>query len=676
MDGKWASVQQAEVDVSLVKEDYIIDGKIDLVKGVDGTVEIVDFKSERKPDMVKMRERLEHYRRQLQIYAYLIEQRTGQKVSKMHLYYTGEENGNPMITYPYTRTAIEGTVAAFDDTVHKILRKDFKHRCDDAKTCKNCDFRYYTGTPYVNKQVLPEVVYAYGLNESIAHGYLKDADPIGFENVKNEEFLRTSITKFWERYGGKTYEGLLPKLAIFAANVKEATDVVRPAVEKVLSELGISLSTVLVNTGDPSVTKDEDIKNFNNLDVIGTEGSKKQFIILVEKGREGWNCRSLLGIALFRSPKSKVFVLQATMRCLRQLTKEQLKATIFLSKENYDTLDDELRKNYNMEISDFGKSPNTNKKVYKVRVLPPPRSIKMKRLWHEYSLIEKEYSVPIDFHLAELDESKYEAKMYEKGSLRLGLSEKETNIDSMKEQERFSEFSLTAEISRYMNISCLTIAKILRESVDGSDNIVAAVNRHNEILEDVIIPEIFHTLYEVKSTQKSEDVDMVLLREPKDSGYYEFSANDELVITKGHNNFTPKEEAKSFHADTYCFDSKPEKECFLQYISSNKVKEIYFTGMFTSNQGDLSVQYYDPESKRLRKYYPDFLALMEDGSYQLIEVKGDNKIDDEVVLAKKAAAEEMAVASGIHYLMYAGSTLMKSNVLEPTLVVQQASIDI
>lgn len=140
---QWASVQQAEVDVSLVKEDYIIDGKIDLVKGVDGTVEIVDFKSERKPDMVKMRERLEHYRRQLQIYAYLIEQRTGQKVSKMHLYYTGEENGNPMITYPYTRTAIEGTVAAFDDTVHKILRKDFKHRCDDAKTCKNCDFRYY-----------------------------------------------------------------------------------------------------------------------------------------------------------------------------------------------------------------------------------------------------------------------------------------------------------------------------------------------------------------------------------------------------------------------------------------------------------------------------------------------------------------------------------------------------
>ena len=141
--GKWDTIKQAEVDVSLVQTDYIIKGKIDLVKGIDGTVEIVDFKSERKPDMERMRQRLEHYRRQLQVYAYLIEQRTGQKVSKMHLYYTGEENGNPMISFPYTKSAIEGTVAAFDDTVHKILRKEFNHCSDNPQTCKNCDFRFY-----------------------------------------------------------------------------------------------------------------------------------------------------------------------------------------------------------------------------------------------------------------------------------------------------------------------------------------------------------------------------------------------------------------------------------------------------------------------------------------------------------------------------------------------------
>lgn len=112
------------------------------------------------------------------------------------------------------------------------------------------------------------------------------------------------------------------------------------------------------------------------------------------------------------------------------------------------------------------------------------------------------------------------------------------------------------------------------------------------------------------------------------------------------------------------FDSKPEKECFLQYLSSGKVRKIYFTGMFTSNQGDLSIQYYDPESRRIRHYYPDFFAEMSDGTYQLIEVKGDDKIDDTVVKAKADAATEMATESGIEYKMYPGSQIMKSRILE------------
>ena len=141
--GDWSQIQQAEVDVSLVKPDYIIEGKIDLIRGEGDTVEIVDFKAERKPDMEKMRERLEQYRRQLHIYAHLVEERTGQKVSKMHLYYTGEDDGVPTISYPYTKSAVEGTMAVFDDTVKKIMKKDF-HRCsDDPKVCNACDFRFY-----------------------------------------------------------------------------------------------------------------------------------------------------------------------------------------------------------------------------------------------------------------------------------------------------------------------------------------------------------------------------------------------------------------------------------------------------------------------------------------------------------------------------------------------------
>lgn len=531
----------------------------------------------------------------------------------------------------------------------------------------------YTGTPYVKNQLLPEVVYAYGLRESIWNGYLKDADPIGFENVKSDEFLNATVTKFWQKYGGRIYNNLNPKLAIYAANVDEAVNEVVPALEEILTRLEIPTTSILLNVGDSKYTKDEDIRNFNNLDVPGSEGNEKQFVVLVEKGKEGWNCRSLFGVALYRSPKSKIFVLQATMRCLRAITDERLTATVFLSKENYDTLDDELHKNFNMEISDIKNTSTDDRHKYQVRVLPPPRSIRLKRVWHEYTVSSKVYSTPVDFGLVGADLSKYSSVMYERDSIANDTSTKQSKADEYQVKMQYSAFSLAGEVARYLNISSILAAKILREAQDGMDVILADVNRYNAVLDDIIIPTIFHALFDVTAIQKTEDRDVVLLREPKDAAYYEFSAKDDLVITNKYPGFTPDEVLKSFHADTYCFDSLPEKECFFQYIKSDKVQEVYFTGMFTSNQGDLSVYYYDPESGRIWQYYPDFLAKMKDGTYQLIEVKGDNKIDDVVVQAKKEAALEMAAASGIKYEMYAGSTIMKTHILE-SLPVQQTNL--
>lgn len=522
----------------------------------------------------------------------------------------------------------------------------------------------YTGTPYVNRQILPEVVYAYGLKESIQNGYLKDANLKAFENVKNEEFLRAAVTFFWETYGGETFEGLSPKLAIFASTIQEANEEVRPIVERILADLEIPSSAILVNVGDEKITKDEDIRAFNSLDIPGSQGNGKQFLILVGKGREGWNCRSLFGVAMFRSPKSKIFVLQATMRCLRKITDEQQTAVVFLSKENYDILDEELNKNFNMEIKDLANGRKKESRRYQVRVLPPPRTITLKRLRHEYTLVEKGYTAPVDFELDRQDFSRYEAVLYEKDSLSLDMSVKAKNIDGLTRQTRYSAFTLAGEIARYLNISCVLAGKIIRECRDGEKAVLDAVNQHNQVLDDLIIPRVFYTLYEVRKEIKSEDRELVLLREPREGEYYEFSAVPELVLTNTDKRFTQRQIAKSFHADTYCFDSKPEKECFLQYITSPKVRKIYFTGMFTSGQGDLTIQYYDPDSHRVRHYYPDFLAEMDDGSLRLIEVKGDNKIDDSLVKAKAEAAREMAAESGVEYRIYTGSAVMSTHILD------------
>lgn len=120
-----------------MKPDYILMGKVDLIRGEGETVEIVDFKSEKKPDLLIETEEIKRYRRQLEAYAYLIEEKTGKKVSKMHLYYTGEENGVPTVTFNKSKDSIESTIKEFDQVVEKIQKKDFTGRAKDKNLCAN-----------------------------------------------------------------------------------------------------------------------------------------------------------------------------------------------------------------------------------------------------------------------------------------------------------------------------------------------------------------------------------------------------------------------------------------------------------------------------------------------------------------------------------------------------------
>ena len=141
---QWDRIKETEVEVSLVKPTYILKGTIDLIKGENNTVEIVDFKSEKKPDLEKNKEKIDKYRKQLEVYAHLIEERTGQKVTKLHLYYTGSEDSeNPYVTFKKNDTSIEKTIKVFDEIVSKIEKKDFKVCKKDDKLCSECDMRFY-----------------------------------------------------------------------------------------------------------------------------------------------------------------------------------------------------------------------------------------------------------------------------------------------------------------------------------------------------------------------------------------------------------------------------------------------------------------------------------------------------------------------------------------------------
>ena len=71
----------------------------------------------------------------------------------------------------------------------------------------------YTGTPYVGREVLPEVVYAYGLKEAIDKGFLKKVTLHGYANTRTDEFVDIAIEAFLKESGELRPEGMLPKLA-------------------------------------------------------------------------------------------------------------------------------------------------------------------------------------------------------------------------------------------------------------------------------------------------------------------------------------------------------------------------------------------------------------------------------------------------------------------------------
>lgn len=142
-NNNWGRIREAEVEISLVKDQYILKGSVDLIRGEHDTVEIIDFKSEKKPDMEKDRERLRQYHHQLEVYAHLVEERTGQKVSRMHLYFTGEDGGNPYVSFSKDDRSIGKTINLFDDIVTRIERRDYQMTARPAKLCQNCDMRAY-----------------------------------------------------------------------------------------------------------------------------------------------------------------------------------------------------------------------------------------------------------------------------------------------------------------------------------------------------------------------------------------------------------------------------------------------------------------------------------------------------------------------------------------------------
>lgn len=136
-------ILQTEVDVSLEKDGYILVGKVDLLMGGDGKLELLDFKTSPRPR--DNSDLIEAYERQLCTYAHILERRHKKRVDRMLLYWTSEpRKEDALMVLPYDPNRVDEAGRYFDEVVKCIQARKFEvDSPPEGGICKECDIRSF-----------------------------------------------------------------------------------------------------------------------------------------------------------------------------------------------------------------------------------------------------------------------------------------------------------------------------------------------------------------------------------------------------------------------------------------------------------------------------------------------------------------------------------------------------
>lgn len=262
-------------------------------------------------------------------------------------------------------------LAVFIDEVHHAADSEIRLRQVVSQWTEGNNFNCmlgFSGTPYlehaekvqmsdtitVSNTDLSNVVYHYPLIDGIGN-FLKYPD-IRTTDADSETIIRNGLTHFLDRFKDKVYAGgLCAKIAIYCGKIETLEEKVYPLVAEILQANGLNPSESILkyHDGNKQYSAPEGAEAaFSALD---TSLSKIRVVLLVQIGKEGWDCRSLTGVILSQQgdcPKN--MVLQTSCRCLRQVERGKAEdAIIWLNKYNADTLNAQLSKTQNTSVKEL-----------------------------------------------------------------------------------------------------------------------------------------------------------------------------------------------------------------------------------------------------------------------------------------------------------------------------------
>ena len=259
----------------------------------------------------------------------------------------------------------------FIDEVHHAANEEIKLRQVVSEWSKKGSVNMvagFSGTPYlkstekisISKEVkiehkeISNIVYYYPLIQGIGN-FLKTPVVKVAHTSHRLEIVEQALREFLR--DSKIYENTLnSKVAIYCGSIENLEEQIYPKVCEILGEFQLGSDCVLkFHKGNKSYPEPKNaLIEFEGLD---SPFSKIKVILLVQIGKEGWDCKSLSGVVLSQEgdcPKN--MVLQTACRCLRQVQKHKNeKALIYLNEFNAKKLAEQLAQEQKMSLEEFQK---------------------------------------------------------------------------------------------------------------------------------------------------------------------------------------------------------------------------------------------------------------------------------------------------------------------------------
>ena len=499
-----------------------------------------------------------------------------------------------------------------------------------------------TGTPYFKKEPLKEVVFWYSLESGIRDNILKSVkDNIvsyNFDGTNEEKIIGDIIKDFFANYGDvKLYSGQMAKIAFYFKSEEHLQDC-KLAIEKALTSISQSPTLILVNTQKSSK---KEIEEFNKLN---SKESQKRIILLIDKGKEGWNCPSLFATALIReASSSNNFILQASTRCLRQVRENKERAKIYLSSKNIEILDKELQENFNISIGEFSKE-DTNKIIEKKAFVRKYKMPKLEIVRDINKVVRDDDGIKklLVLKKPELIKNELSKTIYrlEDGGL------KESGFANKVEtkQDYLGVLNASFKIAQNYHLDYKEILKELNTLYP--QQILPAMHLKS------LFEQIEEQFGEYKITKERVREALAIIKIQDEDGNYNFEKDENGVFyhtirfKEGSERekllLEHKNENLGFHLSVYDFDSKPERNFFtkiLNILQINKkdVEDVYFTGSINDVKKTDFYFEYKGEDGKYHNYFPDFIITKKNGEFLIVEIKAKNKEEDKEVLNKKKA---------------------------------------